>query len=163
VEALMEAAESVRQGGGDAVGSTGFHGQSALLRWLPYLSVHSAAVIPFSHAFCQGVAKDFFRAIFGPFPPQPLQQHQQPGPAGLGAAQPLPKRRRTAGGGSARGAPVLPVEKLVPHQQRRVIKMRAAGWGSGLHPQKNRPYRDIVKYKVRWVCWACAKLYLRAN
>jgi hypothetical protein len=153
VEALMEAAEVVRQEGGTAVGKPGFHGKSPLLSWLPYLTIHDAAVIPFAHAFCQGVVKDFFKAIFAPFPQPAPQQPPQPqptGPAGLGAAAPLPKRRRIGGG--AKGAPVLPAEKLVPHRQRRIIKMRAAGWKTGLHPQKNRPYRDIVKYKVRRVC-----------
>ena len=53
----------------------------------------------------------------------------------------------TSGGDSK--APVLPAEKLVPHRQRAIIRERAKGWLGGLHPQKNRLYRDVIRYKVR--------------
>ena len=184
VDALIDAAEDLRQQGLGAADHLGFHGKSPLLTRLPYIDASTFAVVPFAHAFCQGIAKDFFKAIFAPFSKTKKQQ----GPAGLGDGGALPprpgKRARgssgrgggqaavaaaaaaaggagpsSAGGGAAGGsvasgggqskAPVLPPEKLVPHRQRAIIRERAKGWLGGLHPQKNRPYRDVIRYKVR--------------
>lgn len=41
----------------------------------------------------------------------------------------------------------LPAEKLIPQKQRNIMKQRASGWSVGLHPQKNRPFRDLITYK----------------
>ena len=185
VDALIDAAEGLRERGLSAADQLGFHGKSPLLTRLSYIDASMFAVVPFAHAFCQGVAKDFFKAIFAPFSKTKKQQ----GPAGLGDGGALPhrpgKRARqgssgrgcgqaavvaaaaaaatagragpsSGGGGAASGGgqskaqvPVLPAEKLVPHRQRTIIRERAKGWLGGLHPQKNRPYRDVIRYKVR--------------
>ena len=41
-----------------------FRGESPLLQKLPYLELETVAVIPFMHAFFQGVVKDFLKALF---------------------------------------------------------------------------------------------------
>jgi hypothetical protein len=103
-----------------ALTHTSFNGWSPLLTWLDYHTLDTLMVVPFYHAFLQGVLKDFLRAIFAPATP-----------AGL-------TRRRD-------GAPVLPPGKVVTARMRKLVSRRClAGFPNNLHPQKNRPMPDFV-------------------
>jgi hypothetical protein len=121
---LADTAERARQQGGDVVALTAFHGATPLLRHLPYQDVRTVSVVPFMHTFCQGVLKDFIKAVFvSPKKPQPQRQPlaapqgQPQGMAGSGlqrrtrqagqtqqeasgSQQPARKRQRQAGSGA---------------------------------------------------------------
>jgi hypothetical protein len=85
---LMEDAERKRQQGLSAYSDAGYHGKSPMLKHLPYLSIHTVAVLPFMHAFFQGIVKDFLKAIFGSFPSAAQrQQHNTDSSAAAGAAE----------------------------------------------------------------------------
>jgi hypothetical protein len=65
---MAEEAERLRQKGLSAVELMGFHGLSPLFIHLWYLDIRTFHVLPFVHAFLQGIVKDFLKAIFAAFP-----------------------------------------------------------------------------------------------
>jgi hypothetical protein len=86
---LVESAEKLRQRGREkeAQQQTGFHGMSPLLRCLPYQDVRTVSVVPFMHAYLQGVLKDWLKGFFvSPNKPQPQRTTGMAGSS-------LPQRR----------------------------------------------------------------------
>lgn len=171
MQQLMNDAQEVRQAGGVLASSSGFHGMSPLFTHLAYMDVRTISIVPFMHAFGQGVLKDLLKALFkSPRTQQPRRQHQQqqPGPppagmhgTGLARARAPPGKRQRADEGTAeqpQGAGpsqqqqqqaaddtgALAPAKRIGYAQRRVIAQRAAA--CALHPQINRPMRNIVKH-----------------
>jgi hypothetical protein len=69
-----------------------YRGKSPLLMHLPYLDIRSVAIIPFMHAFFQGLVKDFLKAILA-------KAQRPPGMAGSGRGR--AGKRQVAGSGSS--------------------------------------------------------------
>ena len=154
---LMDQAQDVSAAGGSLQDVTGFHSKSPLFKHLPYMDVRTISIVPFLHAFCQGVLKDLLKALFAT-----TKQQAQAAPAGLAGSQVSApagpsslqgKRRRTQGQQAQQQGQqqpqqqrpeVLPASKRIPAVQRREIAARVAE--VVLHPQTNRPLRNPVKY-----------------
>lgn len=76
----------------EAMQQTASHGLSPLLRCLPYQDVRTVSVVPFMHAYCQGVLKDWLKAfLVSPNKPQP---QRRAGMAGSSLPQQQQQRRR---------------------------------------------------------------------
>jgi hypothetical protein len=157
---LMDQAQEVSAAGASLQDVTGFHSKSPLFKHLPYMDVRTISIVPFLHAFCQGVLKDLLKAMFAT-----TKQQVQATPAGLAGSQlsapagpstSQGKRRRTQGQRAQRQPQqqqpqqqqpeVLPASKRIPPLQRREIAARVAQ--VVLHPQTNRPLRNPVKYRA---------------
>ncbi|KAF8072962.1 hypothetical protein HT031_000622 [Scenedesmus sp. PABB004] len=147
--AAMKHAEDVREAGRSLAKTCGFHGMSRLFAHLDYLDVRTITVVPFMHAFCQGVLKDLLKALLASPQPRP------PGLAGGGLPAAAArggrggKRRRADSSASEQQQPaadngVLAAHLRVKHAARRVIAQRSAAYV--LHPQVNRPVRNPVKH-----------------
>jgi hypothetical protein len=162
---LAATAELARQAGVDA-SATGFTGQSPLLSYLPWLDVRTASVVPFMHAYCQGVVKGFLKALFvSPKKAQPSapagmagssmqraaaaaagskrqRQQQQPAAAGEGGG---PQAQQQQQHQDAAAAAMSPAQR-VTYDWRSHIARRAGSFKGGLHPQHSRPVRNVAKY-----------------
>lgn len=166
MQMLVEAAEHLRQQGRekDAQQQTGFHGMSPLLRCLPYQDVRTVSVVPFMHAYLQGVLKDWLRGFFvSPNKPQPQRTAGMAGSSLPGQRQPKRQRGSPAdqqhtaddeppqqqpqqqAGQFASPAMLLAPEQRASMPMRKVVSARCKGFKGGLHPQQNRPVSDIVK------------------
>lgn len=170
LQALVDAAEQLRQIGRekDAQKQTAFHGMSPLLRCLPYQDVRTVSVVPFMHAYCQGVLKDWLKGFF--LSPNKSQPQSRAGMAGSSLEQGRSAKRqrgRQQGGqqgrqqaeqqqqqgagpaeqqeGAASHALMLAPKQRASMPMRKVVTARCKGFKGGLHPQLNRPVCDVVK------------------
>jgi hypothetical protein len=139
-------------------------GTSDLVKGLPYVDAKTVWILPFAHAFLHGIVKGFLAAILTvdkkkKMGRQQQQQQQQQQPLGLGGRGILGGGRGRGRGANGRGGgrgpgaqateeAVLPKELRVGPHMRKIMLMRALGFT--LHPQNNRPYRDIVNQRGLW-------------